>query len=70
MKGRPERGTPVLVAVVVAVLCVGAGICTWLLARPSGPQRPQISAYSHGHLTRVGPYMYCNVLDLNDCQAP
>ncbi|MGH3636389.1 MAG: DUF2771 domain-containing protein, partial [Mycobacterium sp.] len=32
--------------------------------------RPEISAYSHGHLTRVGPYLYCNVLDLTDCQTP
>lgn len=70
MKRRLEGGAAILVVVVVAVLCVGAGIGTWLLVRPSGPQRPQISAYSHGHLTRVAPYMYCNVLDLNDCQVP
>jgi hypothetical protein len=59
-----------LVAALVIVLCVGAGVGTWLLVRPPGPQRPEISAFSHGHLTRVGPYLYCNVLDLNDCQAP
>ena len=28
------------------------------------------SAVCHGHLTRVGPYLYCNVLNLNDCQTP
>lgn len=54
----------------VMLLAVGGGVATWLLLRHPGPQRPQISAYSHGHLTRVGPYMYCNVLDLNDCQNP
>lgn len=59
-----------LVAALVAVACVGVGIGTWLLVRPSGPVRPKISAYSHGHLTRVGPYQYCNVLNLDDCQTP
>lgn len=24
--------------------------------------------YSHGHLVRVGPYRYCNVVNLNDCE--
>jgi Protein of unknown function (DUF2771) len=65
-----KRGLLALVAALVAVACAGAGIGAWLLARPSGPQRPEISAYSHGHLTRVGPYLYCDVLNLNDCQTP
>lgn len=60
----------VLLAAVVALLAVGAGVGTWLLVRQPGPQRPEISAYSHGHLTRVGPYLYCNVLNLDDCQTP
>lgn len=47
-----------------------AGVGAWLLAREQSPQRPEISAYSHGHLTRVGPYLYCNVLDLGDCETP
>jgi hypothetical protein len=59
----------VLLAVAV-VLAVGAGVGTWLLIPGHGPQRPKISAYTHGHLTRVGPYVYCNVLNLNDCQTP
>ncbi|ORW20559.1 hypothetical protein AWC19_14905 [Mycobacterium palustre] len=59
-----------MVAALLAVLCVAAGVGAWLLVRPSGPRPPEISAYSHGHLTRVGPYLYCNVLNLNDCQAP
>jgi hypothetical protein len=49
---------------------LGAGTGTWLLVREHGPQRPEISVYSHGHSTRVGPYLYCNVLNLNDCQTP
>lgn len=55
---------------IVAVLAVGAGFGAWVLARERGPVRPEISAYSNGHLARVGPYRYCNVIDLTDCQNP
>ena len=65
-----KRGMVALIAAVVALACVGAGVGAWLLVRRPGPQQPEISAYSHGHLTRVGPYLYCNVLNLNDCQTP
>jgi hypothetical protein len=65
-----KRGVAVVLAALVILLSVGAGVGTWLLVRRPGPQQPEISAYSHGHLTRVGPYLYCNVLDLNDCQTP
>lgn len=58
-----------LLAGLMTVLCVAVGVGTWLLVRPSGPQRPEISAYSHGHLTRVGPYLYCSVLNLDDCDT-
>ena len=68
MKPPPKR--TVAVAVVVVLLAVGAGVGAWLWARPSGPQRPEISVYSQGHLTRVGPYFFCNVLNLNECQTP
>lgn len=57
-------------AVVVVLASIGTGITVWLLTRNQPPQRPEISAYSHGHLTRVGPYRYCEVLDLNTCQTP
>ncbi len=53
---------------IVVVLAAGAGIGAWALAREQGPLRPEISAYSEGHSTRVGPYRYCSVLDLTDCQ--
>jgi hypothetical protein len=57
-----------VLAAVVVLFCgvVAAGI--WLVVRNTGPQRPEISVYSHGHLVRVGPYRYCNVVNLNDCQ--
>jgi len=70
VKPARNRRVAVLLAAVLLPLSVGAGVGTWLLVRPTGPQRPEISVYSHGHLTRVGPYLYCNVLNLNDCQQP
>jgi hypothetical protein len=63
-----NRALAVAVAVVVTVSAVGAGLTVWLVVRHHPPQRAEISAYSNGHLTRVGPYFYCNVLNLNDCQ--
>lgn len=65
-----RRGVAAALAVVVLLLAAGAGLGTWWLLRKPGPQAPEISAYSHGQLVRVGPYLYCNVLNLNDCQQP
>jgi hypothetical protein len=63
-----KRSVAALLAVLLVLASAGAGAGAWLFARHSGPQRPQISAYSNGRLTRVQPYLYCKVLDLNDCQ--
>ena len=60
----------VVVAVALVLASAGAGVGAWLWARHGGSPQPEISAYSHGRLARVGPYFYCNVLDLNDCHAP
>jgi hypothetical protein len=65
-----KRGVAVGLAVVVVLLAVGAGVGTWWLLRKPDPQPPEISAFSHGQLVRVGPYLYCNVLNLNDCRQP
>ena len=70
MRPLRTRGTAVALAAVLALLCVGIGVGTRLVVRHPGPQRPQISAYSNGQLIRVGPYQYCDVLNLNDCQTP
>lgn len=59
-----------LLTAVVVVIVVVVGLGVWLVARNQPHQYPQISAYSHGHLVRVGPYRYCNVLNLNDCYNP
>jgi hypothetical protein len=70
VKPRVDRRLAVLLAAALILLSAGAGVGAWLLVRTPGPHRPEISVYSHGHLTRVGPYLYCNVLNLDDCQQP
>ncbi|MEB3034710.1 DUF2771 domain-containing protein [[Mycobacterium] nativiensis] len=62
-----KRSTVVLVAVLAVVTSAVAGFGTWWVTRAAEPTPPQISAYSNGHLTHAGPYLYCNVLDLNEC---
>jgi hypothetical protein len=58
-------------AAVVVLASAGTGTLAWALARDGdGHQLPEISAFTGGHLTRVGPFLYCNVLDLNDCATP
>jgi hypothetical protein len=65
-----NRVVAAALAAVVFVAAVGTGIVVWRVVSNRPPEHPEISAYSHGHLTRVGPYRYCNVLNLNDCQDP
>lgn len=57
-----------VLSTLVVLASAAAGLGAWRLARNSSPQRPQISVYSNGQLVRVQPYIYCKVLDLNDCQ--
>jgi Protein of unknown function (DUF2771) len=57
-------------AVVVLVASIGTGVLVWRLARNPAPKHPEISAYTDGQLTRVGPYRYCNVLNPFDCESP
>lgn len=64
------RLTRWLLVVLVVAASAGAGVGAWQLTRDTGSRLPQISAYSHGHSVRVGPYVYCNVVNLNDCQNP
>ena len=63
-----SRFAAVLTAVAVLLASGGAGVIGWLLSRNSMGEHPSISAYSNGRLTRVGPYFFCDVLNLNDCQ--
>ncbi len=57
-------------AAVVLLAVSASGVAIWLLTRGHEPKLPEISAYSSGNLVRVGPYFYCEVLDLNDCRVP
>lgn len=62
-----------IVAMLVAVALVastGTGVLVWWMSRHHAPSLPQISAYSNGQLTRVGPYRYCAVLNLDNCVVP
>ncbi len=61
----------VAVLVTVALLSsIGTGVLVWQLSRNHSPDLPEISAFSHGHLTRVGPYRFCQVLNPTDCVVP
>lgn len=56
-----------ILAVLIVLAAAGAGVGAWFLARGKDSGLPQVSAYSHGRTVRVDPYLYCNVVDLNDC---
>ncbi|MCB0923707.1 MAG: DUF2771 domain-containing protein [Mycobacterium sp.] len=62
-----KRLTAGLLAVLVLFASAAAGVGAWRLARTPGPHLPQISVYALGHTIRVNPFLYCNVVDLNDC---
>ncbi|WP_199254185.1 DUF2771 domain-containing protein [Mycolicibacterium mengxianglii] len=57
-------------AAAVVLASAGTGTLAWALTRNDDSHLPEISAYTGGQLTRVGPFLYCNVLDLNDCETP
>jgi hypothetical protein len=57
-------------AVVVVVASVLTGVLIWRLSRGHAPEHPEISAFSHGRLVRVGPYRYCEVLNPTKCETP
>lgn len=59
-----------VLAAVALIASIGTGVLVWRLSRDDTQQLPEISAYSHGHLTRVGPYRFCQVLNPTDCVVP
>ncbi|KDE99079.1 hypothetical protein Y900_008985 [Mycolicibacterium aromaticivorans JS19b1 = JCM 16368] len=65
-----NRLTRWLLVIVVVLASAGAGVAAWALTRGTESTFPEISAYSHGKAVRIGPYVYCNVVNLNDCQNP
>jgi hypothetical protein len=59
------------VLVAVAVLAsVATGLLIWRLSHDPAPEHPEISAYTHGQLVRVGPYRYCDVFEITRCDIP
>ena len=64
-----KRVVAVLVAVALLSM-IGTGVLVWQLSRNHAPELPEISAFSHGHLTRTGPYRFCEVLNPTDCVVP
>lgn len=62
-----KRSTAVLVTVLVLATSLVAGFGTWWFTRSEQPLPPQVSVYSNGSLVHAGPYLYCDVLDLNEC---
>ncbi|MDH6198350.1 hypothetical protein M2272_005009 [Mycobacterium frederiksbergense] len=64
------KRTLAILAAVVVLAIAGTTVGVWRLSSSHGNQLPQISAYSHGHLVRVEPFQYCEVLNLNKCQEP
>ena len=59
-----------LLAVVVLLSTAGTGVLVWQLSKDNGPRYPEISAFSHGTTVRVGPYFYCDVVNLDACENP
>ncbi|MBU9763325.1 DUF2771 domain-containing protein [Mycobacterium sp. TNTM28] len=64
------RRTVTILAAVVLLAIAGTGVGIWRLHPSHGDNLPEISVYSHGHTVRVGPFQYCEVLNLNDCAEP
>nr|WP_090274451.1 DUF2771 domain-containing protein [Mycolicibacterium komanii] len=63
-----KRMIAALVAVVI-LASVGTGVLIWRLSGDPAPKYPEISAYSSGHLVRVGPYRYCDVRNPTKCEV-
>ena len=58
-----------LLAVVAVLSATATGVLVWRLTRHQGPDFPEISAFTDGQLTRIGPYRYCDV-HLKACDIP
>jgi Protein of unknown function (DUF2771) len=62
------------VVAILGLVALVAGVATaalvWRLTREPGPSHPEISASTHGQLVRVGPYRYCDVLEITKCDLP
>lgn len=64
-----KRAIAILAAVAV-LATAGTGVLVWQLSKDGGQRFPEISAYAHGKTVRVGPYFYCDVVNLDACENP
>lgn len=60
----------VILAAVAVVASLATGALIWQLTRTPAQKHPEISAYTHGQLVRVGPYRYCDVFVITRCDTP
>ncbi|MDX1890163.1 DUF2771 domain-containing protein [Mycolicibacterium sp. 050158] len=60
----------VILAAVAVVASLATGVLVWQLSRTPAPKHPEISAYTHGQLVRVGPYRFCDVFEITECDVP
>lgn len=58
-----------ILGVVTLVAATATAVLVWRLSS-THPEHPEISAYTHGQLARIGPYRYCDVFDLTRCETP
>jgi hypothetical protein len=59
-----------LLALVAVLATAGTVALVWQLSKREHNPFPEISVYSHGKTLRLGPYFYCSVRDLDDCENP
>jgi hypothetical protein len=59
-----------ILAAVAVVASLATGALIWQLTRTPTQTHPEISAYTHGQLVRVGPYRYCDVFVITRCDTP
>lgn len=59
-----------LLATVAVLAAAATGLLIWRLTRTPAAEHPEISAYTHGQLVSVGPYQYCDVIEVTDCEIP
>ncbi|AHC27273.1 MULTISPECIES: DUF2771 domain-containing protein [Actinomycetes] len=64
-----KRGLAALAIVALLATAGTVALVMQLRKQPHSPF-PQISAYSHGETVRIGPYFYCSVENLDDCENP
>lgn len=67
MRRTVSRSTAWILAALVVLTAVGAGVAAYRWSRDSVSRLPEISVYSRGDASRVGPYFFCNVINLDDC---